>query len=309
MSTVSSLAAPLRAVDRWWYAAMPAERIATLRILVGGFALAYLLIRAPALISPAEFAPSAFAPVGPVSWLRAPLPPWAVYATYGAAVVTAVPFVAGARHFLFGPLFALLLLWVTSYRSSWGMIFHTENLLALHALLLAAAPAADARSVDARGRVPASPHGRYGWAVRAMCLVTVLTYVLAGVAKLRNSGVAWTSGDVLRVHIAYDNLRKIELGSIHSPLGAAMVSWGWLFPPLAWLTLVFEIGAPAALLGRRVAAIWAIGAWFFHFGVLLVMAIAFPYPLSGVAFASFFRAEKLRLPRRKRPCWSLGSGR
>jgi hypothetical protein len=37
--------------------------------------------------------------------------------------------------------FALLLLWVTTYRNSWGQVFHTENLMVLH-VVLAVSPAA-----------------------------------------------------------------------------------------------------------------------------------------------------------------------
>ena len=39
--------------------------------------------------------------------------------------------------------------------------------------------------------------------------------------------------------------------------------------------------------------IWATSLWSFHLGVLLSMLIAFPYPLSGVAFACLFRCERL----------------
>ena len=38
---------------------------------------------------------------------------------------------------------------MTTYRSSFGMIFHTENLWVVHVALLATAPAADAWSIDA----------------------------------------------------------------------------------------------------------------------------------------------------------------
>lgn len=312
-STVRALLWPFLAFDRWWYAAMPPERLATLRMAVGGFAVAYLAIRAPALMAVADFPASGFEPVGPVVILSSPLPAWVSHASLGATLVTGVAFAAGFRYRVVGPTFALLLLWVTSYRSSFGMKFHTENLLVLHALLLAVAPAAHAWSWDARRRdapTPA-PHGRYGWAVRAMCLVAVVTYVLAGVAKVRNTGWEWAGGDVLRLHIAYDNLRKIELGSIHSPFGAALVPHGWIFPPLAAISLAIELGAPVALLGRRWASTWAVLAWSFHVGVLALMAIAFPYPLSGVAFLPFLRSEGIvqKLRRRKRQGSSLGGAK
>ena len=41
------------------------------------------------------------------------------------------------------------------------------------------------------------------WPVRVAAVVTVLTYVLAGIAKLRIGGVAWMTGDTLRNHVAF----------------------------------------------------------------------------------------------------------
>jgi hypothetical protein len=53
-----------------------------------------------------------------------------------------------------------------------------------------------------------------------------------------------------------------------------------------------ELGAPAAMAGGRIAALWAAAAWGFHLGVLALMHILFPYPLAGVAFVSMFAAER-----------------
>lgn len=286
----------LRAIDAFWYAPAPAERLAVLRVLVGAYALVYLLVRYLSLTTITRFHASEFAPVGPVELLAAPLSPWLVHALVLLAIVSGAAFVFGARYRVSAPLFALTFLWVTSYRSSWGMKFHTENLVCFHLLLLAFAPAADALSWDAkRERTTAGPaHGRYGWAIRAMCVVTVVTYVLAGVAKLRIAGFEWADGALLRTQVAYDNLRKIELGSLYSPLGAALVAYPAPFRLLAALSLALELGAPIALLGPRSARLWVVGAFSFHLGVLALMAIAFPYPLSFIAYASFFRVEQLR---------------
>jgi len=60
-----------------------------------------------------------------------------------------------------GPLFALLFALVTSYRSSFSMIYHSENLMVWHVLVLGLAPSADAWSWDARGR-PALKGPSYG---------------------------------------------------------------------------------------------------------------------------------------------------
>lgn len=290
---MKAAAPPLRRLDAFFYPPAPAARLAMLRVLVGAFAVVYLLVRFPSFVS-GRFDAGSFAPVGPVSLLSAPLPPVLVSVQTLLAIAAGALFTAGVHYRVSGPLFAALLLWVTSYRSSWGMIFHTENLLTWHVIVLAAAPAADAVAYDSRDRAEPPNHGRYGWAIRAQCVITVITYVLAGIAKTRISGSEWLTGEILRVQIAYDNLRKIELGSVHSPLGAWLVRWPWVFPPLAALTLLLELGAPLSLLSQKLGRVWVFGALLFHWGVLALMAIAFPYPLTGIAYASYFDVEKLR---------------
>jgi len=117
--------------------------------------------------------------------------------------------------------------------------------------------------------------------------------VLAGVAKLRLTSGGWADGAILRSQVAYDNVRKIELGSVHSPLGAAIVAYAWPFRALSWATLLLELGAPLALFGTRLALVWTLGVWSFHVGVVALMAIGFPYQLSFIAYASFFAVERL----------------
>ena len=56
-------------------------------------------------------------------------------------------------------------------------------------------------------------------------------------------------------------------------------------------TLGLEVGAPLALLGGRIARMWAWGAWGFHIGVVLAMNVWFPYPLAWIAFLPLVEAE------------------
>lgn len=283
----------------FWYPALPARRLALLRLGCGAFALVYLLVRAPNLLSVSNFEAARFEPVGALSLLAHPVSAGLLQLSLGLGIVAGLAFTLGFRFAISGPLFACLLLWLTSYRNCWGMIFHTENLLTLHVMLLAASPAADALSLDARrariGDQPPrdEPDGRYGWAVRSMSVVTVVAYVVAGVAKLKLSGGSWLGGELLRAQIAYDNLRKLELGTRVSPLGPWLVREPRLFPPLAIATLFVELGAPLALWNRRLAAAWVASAWCFHLGVLLLMSISFVYQLSGVAYLSLFPIERL----------------
>jgi hypothetical protein len=281
----------LRRLDHWLLAPVPRARLALLRIGIGAYAWIYLLARARELLAPVAYPAQAFAPLGIVSLLDAPLSPPVLYAIYAVSVLSGALFVLGVVYRWVAPVFALSLLWMLSYRHSWGMIFHTDNLLVLHVALLALAPAAEVYALPRRSAAQqACPEN--GWVVRALCLVTCAAYLVAGVAKLELSGVSWAGGAALREQIAYDALRKIELGSVHSPLGPWLLPHGWVFAPLSVFSLAAELLAPLALLGGRWAAIWCACAWLFHVGVLGTMAIVFPYPLSGVAYLAFFPIER-----------------
>jgi len=290
---VSRLAA---AAERWLAPEAPAERLAAVRILVGGFATVYLTSRLPHILSYLSFPSRHFQPVGVIAAFDAPPPGALVVVVTGLALLATLGFALGWRFRLTGPIAGVSLLWILSYANSWGQIFHTENGLVLFVLVIGLTRAADATSLDARRRAPPAapaPHARYGWPLRLLCLVVVATYFLAGIAKLRWGGPGWFGGTVLRDTIAADSLRKVLLGSSHSPIAEALLGQVWLFRALAVLTLVVELGAPIALLHRRAALAWVLAVIAFHLGVLVLMAIMFPFPLSGIAFAPFFRAERV----------------
>jgi hypothetical protein len=282
-----------------WYVPAPAARLALLRIAVGCFATYYLITRLRPLSNVAKLSDWQFAPVGLVWFLARPLPSTVVLGSAVVAIALAAAFALGFRYRVVAPAFALLLLWITSYRNSWGMLYHTDNLLVFHTLVLAAAPAADTLSLDARRRrqrgqpaVADGEHGRYGWAIRALCVLTVTAYLIAGVAKLKLGGLDWAGGEQLRAQVAFDNLRKVMLGRGASDFGVWLVRHPALFAPLAVSTLLIELGAPLALAHRRVALAWTLGAWAFHIGVLVTMHITFAYPLSFVPFLAFFPIER-----------------
>lgn len=271
----------------------PARRLAAFRILTGSFAVGYLLVRLPYFLAVTRLDPARWDPPGVLSLLDAPLAPGLAQAVLMVTIVAGVAATLGWRYRLSGPVFAVLLLGVLTYRNSWSHLFHADNLLTLHVLIVGLAPAADAWSVDARARsLPESPSVRYGWPLRLAALVTVLTYVVTGVAKLRYAGGDWLTGDTLLHQITFDNARKKVLGSQYSPLAAPLADHPGLIAPLSLATLVVELGAPVALLSRRWATAWTAAAWLFHVGIVALMAISFPYPLSLIAFAPFFRCER-----------------
>ncbi|MPY94075.1 MAG: hypothetical protein GEV08_13735 [Acidimicrobiia bacterium] len=282
---------PLEALAGRLLAPAPADRLAVLRALVCAFGALYLVGRFPHVVDSAALPAHRWDPVGVLRLFDAPPPAPLLIGVASAGPLLGLAAALGWRWRATGPAFALVALVLLTYVNSWGQVLHTEHLLVLHLLVLAAAPAADAWAWPARPGPRPAPAGRYGFPVRLVTLLTVLTYLLAGWAKLRTSGWAWAGGEVLRHQVAHDNLRKAVLGSPWSPVGGALVAYGWPWRPLALATLLVELGAPVVLVWRRLRPWWAGAAWGFHAGVLVVMAVFFPYPLSGVAFASLFPLE------------------
>jgi hypothetical protein len=266
----------------WWFAPAPAKKLAALRIAVGSFALAYLVLRLPELAAVARLPAASFAQVGIARLLPAPLPPALVVAIGLAACALLAAFTAGVAYRVTAPLAALALLWTCTYRSSWGQLFHTEDLLVLHVIALACAPAADAWAL---ARTPAQPAAAgYGWPIRLLAVLTCATYFVAGIAKLRLAGMGWLSGAQLGDQIAVDNLRKALLGDGTAPLASWMLGHPVVLAAGAVIALTVELAAPIALLGGKIARAWTVGAWLFHVVVVLTMWVVFPYPLLAVPF-------------------------
>jgi hypothetical protein len=299
----------IRHLDQWLFKAAPSSRLATLRILCGLYATIFLIARAPSFWSTADLPARQVEGVGILWFLDGPLSASVFQLTFVFTIVLGVAFTLGWQFRLAGPTFSLLFLFVATYRLSFGHVIHTEHLIALHLLVLGFTRSGDALSLSHRVQENGAERQSavYGWPIQIMILLTVITYVLAGISKVQHGGWDWLTGDVLRNQVAYDNLRKELLGSPHSPIGGWLIRFGWLFPPAAIATSIVEIGAFVALANQqRLRWIFALSAWAFHVGVVLTMAISFPYPLSFVAYAPLFAVEQIwstklvtRLLRRK----------
>ena len=293
--TLSHPAAPAARTTSWLRPPAPPERLAMVRILVATYAVVWLAGALGGILGLVDGDAARWQPVGILAPLDTPPAAGLVIALLVVTFVAGVAFAAGARARVSGPVFAAAFVLVATYRSSWGQIFHTDDLVAIHLIILAVAPSARAWSWDARRADPPPADQRFGWPLRLMSIVTVATYVLAGVAKLRTSGLDWVTGSVLRDQIAQDNLLKELFGAPSSPLAGPLLGHAWLFPPMAAFAVLVELGAPVALLGGRWRNAWVAAAWLFHLGILVLMTTFFPYPLSLVAFSSMFAVE--RLPR------------
>ena len=168
-----------------------------------------------------------------------------------------------------GPVALFVLL---SHRSSGGQILWFDILPLLHVVALAAAGV----------RFDTT---RAGWAMRLAALMTTITYVLAGIAKLRFGGSAWIAEGALERQIVWSATRLDVLGGTPSPVAAPLVDLGLASVPLALAVVLIELSAPLALVGRKLAWAWSIAAWSMHLVIAVTMFVLFHWPLFGVAFA------------------------
>jgi hypothetical protein len=290
-----------------WFERAPPERLAAVRIAVGLYLIDQLTRFEGAFTAIARTHPSQWRPVGPLKLWPGPIDPALFDRWHEAHVVLAWLFVLGFAHRFVTPLYALSSLHFFAYRTAWGGALHSDNLVVFHLFCLALGPATAAWSVDAwmqrtwPGRfrwlrwpeLPRDDWG-YGWCLKLMCGVTTITYLLAGVAKLiGGDGLGWASGKMLLDQIGNDALFKelVSSGGATPMVTEVYRNSAWLVVP-ATLTLVVEVGAPLALLDKRLGWLWSLGALGMHHGILMIMGINFPYPVTGVAFLSFFPLER-----------------
>ena len=292
----------------FWFEPAPATRLALLRICLGALIVSFLGPEYDSFIKIARHTdPRLFAPVGVV--IHGIIPVGMLIWLQNATLLLAVMFTLGLWHRITGPLFSGLFLWLMCYTQSWSMIYHSDNLVVLHAIILGVTRSADVLSLDALFRDLRHPGAvktervgwEYNWPIKLMCSLVVCAYFLAATAKLTAPlGLQWATGQNLRWQMAVDGIRKELLGFRPNPLSYAIYDKVALFTLLAGGSLCLEFFAPLALFNRRFGWIWSINAFMMHWGILAVMHITFHYQLSGVMFLGFFPVERV-LDWRRRP--------
>ena len=161
-----------------------------------------------------------------------------------------------------------------------GKIDHWSGLLVLTMGVLALARAGDAWSLDAhlrrrRGAVAPAPNGEYRWPIEAARLLLVLVFFAAGIAKLRQGGLAWMSADNMRTillapHYANDRtLPELGLIAAESPAFCAL---------LAFATIAAEAGAPLALLGGPIAGVIVGSLFAMQLGIATLLGVHGTFP-------------------------------
>jgi hypothetical protein len=281
-------------VDHLRPAAQPV-RPAVLRLATGVFSAVHNIRRRPMFRGLHRQDETQFTPVGVVRVLKKPLPPTVADALFDAAQAVNIAATLGIGHRVTGPLNAALQLWTITYRNSWTMLLHNDNMLTMHQMVLGTTRSADALSVDAllrdRSLLPQRFDRAYGAVPAALNLATCAVYFISGVAKVRGPlGVKWAKGDVLRGQIAVDGMRKDLFGSARTEAGSALYRQKELFTLLAAVSLAVELGAPLSLVNRRLGQCFAVAAWGMHVGIRILMGIRFTYNVSGVSYLPYFPA-------------------
>jgi hypothetical protein len=293
-------------LDCWLLSPAPPERLAVLRLAVGGYALVNVFVSTGEFARLSNRPAGQFEPVGLAGLLEGPVSPVVLWALFIVSAVSGVAFVAGAAFRLSGPVFAVASLAWATYHASWGQMLHFEHLVSLHLLVLGFSPAADGLSLDARRSRAAErlARVRHGWPVRLLAIITVVTYALAGVAKLRAGGWTWVDGTTLANHIGYSATRLDLLGESRPPLSTLVVGQDWLLGPAATASLAVELLAPLALLGGWFRRVWVPSVLLFHLGTLTTMFVFFSFNGLGFALLPLYRVEAVvEFLRRHRPAW------
>lgn len=253
-----------------------------------------------------------FEPVGVVNWFGVePLSEAMLTGWYDAMLVLSVLFAIGLWHRIIGPLYGVLVLFLLTYRNCWGFVYHTDNILAMQAVLVGLSPASDALSVDSwliahlerrkaaghrgwgldllgtRGD-PTVAHWKYGWPVQLIVLMITLTYSVAAIAKLGAQGLQWGTGHNLLGHIGLNGLWYEFIAGDAKPITGQIFEWPmWVMNVLAAGSLGLELFAPLVLLDRRLAVLFILAGLGLHWGIYMTMGIPFVYHLHGYVYVPF----------------------
>ncbi|MEO8394810.1 MAG: HTTM domain-containing protein [Chloroflexota bacterium] len=144
------------------------------------------------------------------------------------------------------------------------------------AFLLVLTPCGDVWSMDARWHeIKPKEDAVYKWALLLAWTPLVLTYLLAGLSKLRDSGLAWFAPDNLRGNVTNDLMRPLPAPLINS------TNWLTLIPDVVWsglavFTVVFELSYISILWSQRARWIFPINAILLHIGIWVFMGVNFP---------------------------------
>jgi hypothetical protein len=194
----------MNALSRWWFVEVPAKRLAAVRIAVGAYGLDDLTEGYSQYARIARRRRSSGGRSAPCVSFARPLDPSAFDVWQAVHWALALCFLIGFGWRVLAPLCAVSGIFFYAYRTSWGSTYHADNLFVSTCSVWRSGPAASAWSVDAaiarrwpdrlrwlRSAPLPDVDWRFGWTLRLTATVTVITYLLAGTAKLATNASGW----------------------------------------------------------------------------------------------------------------------
>jgi hypothetical protein len=159
---------------------------------------------------------------------------------------------------------------------NFGQTYHFDALLVIAMGILAGSRAGDAVSVDAwlAGRGTHEASSEYTWPIRAIWVAMSLVFLAAGLAKLRNGGVAWITSDNMSIllqralyHVSdADPMTRAGLWIARHHLASSAV---------AAATVTIEVAFPLALVSRRARLVLVPAAFAMLIGIRVLMGPTF----------------------------------
>lgn len=275
MRAEGALTRPLRAAERFVFAAEDARRLAALRI--GLFGLLAVRLASSDAGSVAGQPQALFDPVSLFEVLPEMPSVELTAAVQVVGVVAALVAAAGLWPRASFPVAFAAALFLNLMLNATGKIIHNDVVLMLCLLPLLATPRAASRAWALelsgrrrRGAVGGALVGRaYGWPIRTAMVVIALAYLLVGLQKLRFSGLDW---------VTTDNLRWVLYASSDSqpePNGVALfvADRALLAHLLAAATIAVELGFVLCLPFARLRWLLVPAVVGLHVGIWLGMGL------------------------------------
>jgi hypothetical protein len=253
----------------------------------------------------ATVAPSLWVPVPLLTWLDIPQPDattlhWMAVATAVACV--AVMLGVGTR----AAVVALLALELVqeAYINSFGKVTHATVPVLYALAFFTLAPCDRGFALDGvlrrarrafAGPAVSLPPDRTSsfarWPIDLLYVELGAYYFLAGLSKLRDSGIAWGDGYTLQYHL-------LDFGT---PLGQRVAQDIGLCAALSGATLLFELLFWTGVV-RRLRPFWLVAGALFHLGTTVMLDISFwPVVATYLLFVPWSRVVRLRVRSRDVP--------
>lgn len=178
------------------------------------------------------------------------------------------------------PLNVLAGFFIVNFSHSFGSQIHIYLPIVLASLPLAFSPAGAKYSLDSlilKNRMATPNEKAVKLTLFNMRLVFCVVYFSAGLSKILRGGLSWVTGDSLRNYLISAPLNYPEGYHIGKELAwnIALYDWPILCRVLAGLTLILELSAPLALLGRGYSVVIITCLMIFQISIYLTVLVNF----------------------------------